>query len=262
LPEAEGDPDIIIRVGRIAHRTGKTSIADETAFNSLAGTFRITNGSEIVVDPLPGADPEAMRVILIGRMLAYLLRQRGWLSLHGSGVSIDGRGVLFLGASGAGKSTTAAAFHSRGHHVATDDVAPVRISDGRCILLPGRSRLRLDESSRAIVKDASAVLQWDKYLVDVGRGTLPESVEVKRIYSLVDGDEIIKQQVPLAPAVRVLSAHSFFRRGKMDLVSLQSHLRDCAAVAGTAAVWQLTRPRSLSALPRLVEFVENDLANG
>jgi hypothetical protein len=262
LPEAEGDPDIVIRLGTVPRIARKASVSDELAFHNLAGAFHITNGHEIMIDPLPGADPDALRVVLIGRIMAYLLRQRGWLSLHASGVVIDGFGVLFLGTSGSGKSTAAAAFHARGHHVMTDDVAPVRVSGGQCVALPARARLRLDENSRSIVGGESAVPHWDKYLVDVTRGTLPESIEVKRIYALMDGSDVGTQEIPLAASVRVLSAHSFFRRRRMDEASLRSHLHDCATVAGTASIRQLTRPRLLSSLPDLVEFVEDDVANG
>jgi hypothetical protein len=258
LPEAEGDPDIVIRLGTVPRVARKASVSDELAFHNLAGGFHITNGHEIVIDPLPGADPDAVRVVLIGRMMAYLLRQRGWLSLHASGVVIDDFGVLFLGVSGSGKSTVAAAFHARGHHVMTDDVAPVRVSDGQCIALPVGSCLRLDENSRPIVEGESAVPHWDKYRVDVTRGTMPESIEVKRIYVLMDGDDIGIQEIPLTAAVRVLSAHSFFRRGRMDETSLRSHLRDCATVAGTAPIRQLIRPRRLNALPDVVRFVEQE----
>jgi hypothetical protein len=258
LPEAEGDPDVVFRLGSVPRIARKATVSDELAFNTLAGAFHITNGHEIVIDPLPGADPEAVQVLLIGRMMAYLLRQRGWLSLHASGVLIDGFGVLFLGASGSGKSTAAAAFHARGHYVVTDDVAPVRVTAGRCIALPARPGLRLDENSRPIVEGESAVPQWDKYLVDVTRGTLPENIEVKRIYVLIDGDHIETQQIALTASVRLLSAHSFFRRGRMDETSLRNHLRDCATVAGTVSIRQLTRPRLLSALPDVVRFVERE----
>ena len=262
LPEAEGDPDVVIRLGTIPRVTRMAGMSDELAFHNLAGAFHITNGDQIVIDPLPGADPEAVRVVLIGRIMAYLLRQRGWLSLHASGVVMNGFGVLFLGASGSGKSTAAAAFHAGGYDVMTDDVSPVRISDGRCIALSARPFLRLDEHARPIVQGESAVPQWDKYLVDVTRGTLPESIEVKRIYVLVDGTCIGTKEIPVTASVRILSAHSFFRRARMDETSLRSHLRDCATVAGTASIRQLTRPRLMSALPGLVEFVENDLADG
>src|SRR5579863_7665772 len=151
LPEAEGDPDIVIRLGPIPRVPREATATNELAIHTLTGAYQITNGREIVVDPLPNVDPDAVRMVLLGRMMAYLLRQRGWLPLHASGVAVDGCAVLFLGESGAGKSTTAAAFHARGHQVITDDVAPVRISGDRCVALPVRPRLRLDASSRSLM---------------------------------------------------------------------------------------------------------------
>ena len=133
LPVTEGEPDIVIRVGKI-HRTGrKASVSEEWAIHNPTGTYQIKDGREILVDPIPNADPTAIRLLLLGRMMAYLLRQRGWLPLHAGSVAINGRAVLLLGRSGAGKSTTTAAFHMAGYPVITDDVAPVRMLGDRCI---------------------------------------------------------------------------------------------------------------------------------
>jgi hypothetical protein len=258
LPPAQGEPDVVIRFGTVPRPAGKASVSDERAFHTSAGAFHIIDGRQIVIDPLPGADVEVLRVILIGRMMAYLLRQRGWLSLHASAVSINDCGMLFLGASGAGKSTVAAAFHSRGHKVISDDVSPVRASRNRCIALPSRPRLRLDERARSIVRSESAVAQWDKYLVDVTRGGLPDSIEVKRIYVLRDGCQIGTQEISVLASVRLLSAHSFFRRGRMDEASLRGHLRQCADVAEIVSLRYLTRPRLLTALPDVVGLAEKE----
>jgi hypothetical protein len=261
LPEVEGEPDVLIRLGNIPRTIPKATLDDELSFPWFAGAFHIRNGREIIVDPLPGVDSGLVQGLLLGRIMAGLLRQRGWLPLHGSGVIINQCGALFLGASGSGKSTTAAAFHASGHQVITDDVAPVRIAMDRCVALPGNPLLRLYDDSRALLAGcaAPAVLQWDKHLVDVSRGGLPEIVEVKRIYVLEEGDEIAAQPIAPAAAVRLLSEHSFFKRHKMDMASFRMHLQDCVAVAGTASVRRLTRPKTVSALPALVRFVEKDL---
>jgi len=261
LPEAAGEPDVLIRLGSIPHTTNKTTVTDELLFPRIAGGFHVRNGREIIVDPLPGADIDALRILLLGRIMAYLLRQRGWLPLHASGAIINGCGALFLGPSGSGKSTAAAAFHARGHQVIMDDVAAVRISRERCIALPGRASLRLHENTRALSGDgATAVFQRDKYLVDVSRGTFPDRAEVKRIYAIADGDEIGTQPIAPLSAVRLLSENSFFRRGEADTESLRMQLANCAAVAGATIIRRLTRPRRLSALPDLARFVEKDLA--
>ena len=121
-----GDPDILIRLGHLPTVPSKATRWDEVLVNRF-GVFRIINGSEIIADPRPRVDPLVLRVLLMGRVMAFLLRQRGWLSLHACGVVVDGMGVLFVAPSGEGKSTTAAAFCAKGHRVVTDDLAAVRV---------------------------------------------------------------------------------------------------------------------------------------
>src|SRR5207237_1442435 len=94
------------------------------------GAFQITHGREITVEPAPGVEARALRLFLLGPALALLLSQRGLLVLHASAVAVEGRAIAFLGESGQGKSTTAAAFLAHGHTVVADDVLAVRIDDG------------------------------------------------------------------------------------------------------------------------------------
>ncbi len=68
---------------------------------------------------------------LLGPVLGLLLRLRGVTCLHASAVSIENHCIAFVGAEGAGKSTTAAAFVRQGHAVISDDVvALVECPDG------------------------------------------------------------------------------------------------------------------------------------
>ncbi len=73
------------------------------------GVFLVRSGHEIVVDVRPGLDDRLVQLLLLGPAFAALLHQRGHLVLHASAVSIDGEVVVFLGRSGCGKSTIAAA---------------------------------------------------------------------------------------------------------------------------------------------------------
>jgi hypothetical protein len=66
---------------------------------------------------------------LLGPVLGLLLRLRGVMCLHASAVAIEGRGVLFVGSAGAGKSTTAAAFSKLGYAVLSDDIVAVTEQD-------------------------------------------------------------------------------------------------------------------------------------
>jgi hypothetical protein len=262
LPPGTGAPDIVIRLGSVPRTPRKATMREEIAFHARGGAFHIKDGREIVLDPRPGADPALLRVLLAGRMMAFLLRQRGWLPLHASGIEVRGAGILFLGASGSGKSTTAAAFHSGGCEVVTDDVAAVRVdADGGCVLSPAGPRIRLLDDSRAVFGGAEpqGAAQWRKRLFDLSRGERRELVPIRRIYVLEYGGEIEKERIQPMAAVATLSAHSFVKHWRMDEGALAAHLRDCSQVARSVPVYRLLRPRSLDALPELVRRVSKDL---
>jgi energy-coupling factor transporter ATP-binding protein EcfA2 len=268
LPEtstAQGppaEPDVLIKLGEVRPVARGASPDEEFAVNvTQAGRFHVRRGREIVVDLKPHGDPEILRAMLLGRVMAYLLRQRGWLPLHGSGVVLSGRAVLFLGDSGAGKSTTAAAFHACGHPVATDEVGAVRVIGGRCELRTAGTRLRLTPDSLTVLGERfEAEPANGKHAVPVCSGELPDNVPIARIYVLDYGDSFTAETIEPLRAVQTLSVHSFISRRGMNAEVSAVHLKTCAAVAAAVPVQRLVRPRSLEALRELVGFIEKELA--
>ena len=75
-------------------------------------------------DALTDADAASY---LAGYVLAFVLRLRGSVPLHASAVAIDGRALLFVGDSWAGKSSTAAAFSILGYPVLADDIVRIDV---------------------------------------------------------------------------------------------------------------------------------------
>ena len=90
--------------------------------------------------PLTDVDAETY---LLGPVLAYVMRLRGRVPLHASGVAVGGRAVLFAGDAGAGKSTTAGAFATLGVPVLSDDLVPIVEAAGGLCAAPGYPRLSL-----------------------------------------------------------------------------------------------------------------------
>ena len=106
--------------------------------------YRISGGSEIMVDAKPDVPERNVRLFLLGSAFGALLHQRGLLPLHANAIEVDGRAVAFMGESGAGKSTLAAWFHDRGFRVIADDVCVVGFDDkAQPYATPGLPRLRL-----------------------------------------------------------------------------------------------------------------------
>lgn len=96
------------------------------------GIFHLEAGRRVRIWPAPGVPETTLRAFLLGPVLSTLLYQRGFLVLHASSVALrDARGdwgaIGFLGNSGEGKSTMAAAMHARGHRMMSDDVLAVPI---------------------------------------------------------------------------------------------------------------------------------------
>ncbi len=65
--------------------------------------------------------------------LYVLFDQPGALGLHGSAVAIDGRAYVFIGRSGAGKSTTAYELMCRGARLLADDMTVVDVGQGTAL---------------------------------------------------------------------------------------------------------------------------------
>jgi hypothetical protein len=262
LPVSCGQPEVTIRLGKVARTKAKATIEEEVAITCTVGGFHIRGGREMIVDPLPGADPDLLRSVLLGRMISFLMRQRGWLPLHASGVVMDGQGVLFVGPCGAGKSTIAAMLHKRGHMVIADDLGAVRVVDGSCQIQPAWSCLRLRDDTRSLLDglDLRVEPHVGKHRFHLGFGCSRAFFPVKRIYVLEYGDELRTEAIAPRSAIVSLDARSFIKRWRMGREVMAHHLKQCAAVSEATPVHRLIRPQRLSALPEVVRFIERDIA--
>jgi hypothetical protein len=207
-----------------------------------------------------------VRAALLGKVMAYLMRQRGWLPLHASAVEIHGSAALFLGHSGAGKSTTAAAFYSRGYPVLADDVGAVKFTDGKVLLHTTWSGLRLFDDALAVIgaSPPPACFLDDKHVFHLDRRGSDVLIPVRRIYFLeYAGKEntcrIHAEVVGAFSAVALLNSNSYLDSPDAGDRPLQLNLERAASVASTVPVYRLFRPRSLRYLAQLVDFVEKDI---
>jgi hypothetical protein len=131
---------------------------------------------------------------LLGPVFGILLRLRGVTCLHASAVSIENRSVVFVGAEGAGKSTTAAAFARQGFGVISDDVAAlVETADGFRVM-PAYPHLCLWPDSVEMLYGSSEALPrfsagWEKRRLALGNQAMRfenRSLPLGAIYLLGD----------------------------------------------------------------------------
>jgi hypothetical protein len=111
---------------------------------------------------------------LLGPVLAFVLRLRGVTCLHASAIALADRAIALFGLSGAGKSTTAAAFALRGFSVLSDDVAVLADLGDRFLVQPGYPRINLwPDSVRTLLGTEDALpritLTWEKRYLPLDR---------------------------------------------------------------------------------------------
>ena len=115
----------------------------------------------------PGQTVEDTAAYLLGPIIGLVLRLRGITCLHGSAVVIGGQAVGLVGVSGAGKSTTAAAFARLGYPVMTDDVLALSDCGNHFLVRPAYPRVRMWPESVVGLFGSADVLplmtpNWDK----------------------------------------------------------------------------------------------------
>lgn len=269
----EGPPDVLVRYGQVERQppeeiriNGYYGLSGDDIHYVWRGICRtrIQGGREITVEPDPGDHEDAIMNLVIGPFIALAMHQRGRLVMHGSGVLINGAVVGFVGNSGQGKSTTAAAFMLEGYPIVTDDLLSVmeQDDDGGFIAHIGGSQIKLwPESVRAIGADPDHLPRIasvkDKRMYSFERSGTAETLPIACIYVLEEGEEGIE---PLKPneALVELARHSYCAILIDEMGDRRRHFMQCARLAARIPVRRLRRRLSLDRLDNIVRMVVED----
>lgn len=107
-------------------------------------------GEVVTCYPKTDCREDSLRHLVMDQLIPRLWAHRGHLVLHASAVQMpDGRVVAFLGESGWGKSTLAAALQVGGCRLLSDDSVSLRVVEGGVLLVPSYTGLRLNDDSIA-----------------------------------------------------------------------------------------------------------------
>jgi hypothetical protein len=267
LIETEGEPDVIVRFGKVENASAMQHDGGQNFMGEIpeVADFFIHNGQEIIINPVAGVDEALLRTVLLGPVLCVLLRQRGLLVLHASCIDINHKGVAFMGGSGWGKSTLATAFHTKGYDVLTDDVLPIEIKTGQPIVFPSYPQFKLcPEAATSLGHDTKSLLPVSqnsfKVAYKLSHGFQQTPLPLHQIYVLDKGSEHkitrIKPQEAFVELVRHTRAISSISEQEF----MADHLHFCSELVKNVRFCRFTRKPSLEDLPELVKLVEDDLA--
>lgn len=107
-----------------------TSVAPVKRFSfsePSAARYTVMDGSEVLVEPFEGSDPQLIHEHLMGTAFGMLMYQRGDVALRGAAVVLDAassapRGLVICGEQGVGKSTFSAYLRHCGYPWLGDDL--------------------------------------------------------------------------------------------------------------------------------------------
>lgn len=271
-----GTRPLCISVGDVPERlsaptfTGvRYEVQGDTFLLSLEGigSYLASDGSSICVEPCSEADPADVRLFLLGSTLAAILHQRELLPLHGSTVEIEGGAVSFLGATGTGKSTLAAAFRKRGNRVLSDDVTVIE-SDQYDVphAMPAYPQLKLWADAAEKLDEKPEVLlglrdDIAKRRLPVSDGFCPEPRPVRALYILTpcDEKEIRLERLTGGSKLPALVANTYRLHFLEGMGSRKRHFHHCRELASRVDCLTVRRPREPFLLDDLVERLVEDL---
>jgi len=274
--QGTGAPDVTISPGYVPDRLpGARGNTFQVATASTirvhiprVGAFLVEDGRRVTFAAAPAATARDIALFLLGSIFGLLCHQRGLFPLHASAVEIGGRAFAFVGESGAGKSTTAAALVQLGHVLLTDDVAVIDLGASSPMLVSSSPTQKLwSDSLRALDIEAGArvrpQLDMDKFERHVGEafGTTPRPLAA--IYHLEtasdDGSPMIE---PMAGAKAVQAVRrQIYRLEAAQEMGVESRLFiQSATIASAVPQFTLRRPRTLDQVRIFATAVSECLA--
>ena len=278
LPElapapATGAADVVVERGPVAERLddgGSRVVLDDVTFEASphrclirlpSGTrFLVEHGERITVDARPGTSDQEVRAYVIGSCLGAVLHQRGLIVLHGSAIDTPGGAVLFVGDSGKGKSSIAAAFCARGHRLISDDICAVRLdASRRPVVLPAYPQLKLCPDALPGLEGRGDVRSrdGDKHVVTIDGDTVDEPRPILAIIHLrtFHVDRVSMTRLPRAASVRVIARHIYRKCFLPGLAIGMDHAARVADLAAVTPVYRTIRPRQSPSLRELTDEI-------
>jgi hypothetical protein len=275
-PQAE--PQVSIRLGEVpvavADPILKTVSCQAAKGKFLflvpgVANYYVNDGNSITVEPDKQAWEHSVRLFLLGTSFGALLMQRGALPLHGSAVVVKGRGVVFTGMSGAGKSSLLAVFRKRGYPFLTDDVVAVTLdSDGIAWIHPSYPQQKMwRDSTKAVGVDTESLKPFytyedqEKFAVPAQQGFWRSPVPLAAVYELqvTNCREVALQALAGTDKLALLLSHTY-RPWLIEGLDLKAaHFQKCAVAARQITVSLLSRPAEKFTLEDQVRCIEQDL---
>ena len=229
--------------------------------------YYVGQGYDVRVEIQPGTPISDVSTYLLGSVFGALCHQNGLLPLHASAVESNGLVTAFLGDSGAGKSTTAAALQHRGYRIVSDDICLLEPAGETMRVIPVAGWLKLwrnsldylgetpEERNRTYSTD-------DKYRVYLSQQSFASRKMSNLVFLNRASDPA--QKATLEPLSASETIAAMMDMTYLNYVSQLTHAEPelflrCARVLSTAHGYRLTVPWNLNAMESVIDLIESRL---
>lgn len=245
LASAQDEGVVRFRVGR----RGDEVVAEWLDLAVLVARRDGSRSSLTFADGVTDAQREKIRRggarILLGQL-------RGELGLHGSAVACEQRSLAFVGASGQGKSTIAAALCAHGATLLADDAVALTVRAASTLVEPTEALHWLDAAScGALALPAPSPERYKAPLAAPREATTP--VALAAIIELAwGGSEVVLRPCSAIESIARLLPHL----GRIVVDSAESHLHELDQLSrlfATVPFYTLVRPKDFAFLPATVD---------
>ncbi len=269
-------PDVVVRYGPVPPAPASAlaagplrQVTPEAARFGLPDVARllVRGGNDILIDRRDGAGDERVRLLLLGTGTALLLHQRGLLPLHASAILTPAGAVLFMGHSGAGKSTMLNEFLRRGYPMLAEDLAAVRLdASGVAWVEPGVRVTKLWADSAVALGQPTAGLarvrpELEKFVVPVGGAALADAaapLDALYVLSAYNEPTILLEERRDARKFNALLDHTWQKLVVKRMGLHGAHFQRAVAVANQARIVRVQRPDGEFRLAELADAVATD----
>ena len=228
-------------------------------------TLQAEQGSRLIVNSeIDDMESGLLNLFILGEGLGLVLYQKGFFLLHASAVKVGEQAIVFIGSSGVGKSTTAAAFAEAGHIVISDDLVALDL-DGtnEIMVLPSFPAIKLWPSAvKGLGYDPSLLRRLysstEKQLLRQGQDFPEAPIPLACIYILEEASTLKITRLTgtgaFLPYVHYCRCPSSYLRG----MTLGRHFRQSMKLLSKIPIRKLQRPMNYSVLKKLVDEFERE----
>ena len=230
--------------------------------------FHIYNGDTVTIEPMGDKNNKMIKLYIMGSVMGMILLQRNMVAIHGGGIVIDGKGCIFTGQKGAGKSTITTALRKKGYKFIADDVCSINIGDINTIHHGFGYQKLCEDAMEKLGYNLNEFepfrgdLNVNKYIVPAFDEFTKEEVPLEAVFELAVGDvdEVKIEEVLGANKMNKLIENVF----RIEMLRYAGgmepkYFKQCLDIARSTKMYKITRPKDVFSVEDQISLVREVL---